>query len=197
MLKRLIAIFTTALCACTLVIVAACGEEPAPTPPDDGTTQVPDGGDPEPTPGGDETPDPVYVTVTFKQEGQADVVKTVEQGTALTDIPTPASKTGYNITWSVTDFTSVTESLTVNAVERAKTYTVTFETNGGIVVQPTVTVTYGEEYSFADASHIEYDFIYWKYNGEEFASEGTWNTDVEGTIVLVAQWSDSTWTGQK
>ena len=56
-----------------------------------------------------------YVTVTFKQEGKMDVVKTLEKGDNLTDIPIPAEKTGYNVIWDRTDFTGIMEDIVVNA----------------------------------------------------------------------------------
>ena len=62
-----------------------------------------------------------YVTVTFKQEGKMDVVKTLEKGDNLTDIPIPAEKTGYNVIWDRTDFTSIMEDIVVNAVATANT----------------------------------------------------------------------------
>ena len=62
------------------------------------------------------------VKVTFKQNGQADIVKTLKKGEALTDIPTPASKTGYTVAWEPIDFTNITADVTVNAIETAKTY---------------------------------------------------------------------------
>ena len=75
----------------------------------------------------------VTCTITFKQNGAENVVKTVTKGEALTDIPTPNAKTGYTVVWDVTSFTSVTEDMEVNAVEKPNTYTVTYDANGGNV----------------------------------------------------------------
>ena len=68
---------------------------------------------------------PETFTVTFKQEGFEDVTKTVTEGAALTDVPTPQAVTGYTVVWDVTDFSAVEENLTANAVMRANVYTVT------------------------------------------------------------------------
>lgn len=38
-------------------------------------------------------------TVTFVQEGFANVVKTVKKGESLTDIPAPQSEEGYIVKW--------------------------------------------------------------------------------------------------
>ena len=134
-----------------------------------------------------------YVTVTFKQAGENDVVKTVEKGTALTDVPTPTAKTGYTVAWDVTDFANVTENMVVNAVETAKTYTIVY-TNADIA-QGTYTVTYGEKYTLETPTHEDKTFVEWKYNGETVAMEGVWELDAEsGEVLLVAKWI-SDWTG--
>ena len=134
-----------------------------------------------------------YVTVTFKQAGAEDVVKTVEKGTALTDVPTPAAKTGYTVAWDVTDFANVTENLVVNAVETAKTYTVVY-TNADMS-QTTYTVTYGQKYAFETPTHEDKTFVEWTYNGETMAMDGVWELDAEsGEVILVAKWI-SDWTG--
>ena len=136
-----------------------------------------------------------YVTVTFKQEGKADVVKSVEKGTTLTDIPTPAAKTGYTVAWDKTDFRNITENTVVNAVETVKTYTIKFEGNIGALAKTPMTVTYGEAYELPTAKSEEGTFNGWTYKGADFAMEGTWTMDVEGDeIVLAAKWI-SAWTG--
>ena len=91
----------------------------------------------------------VTCTVTFKQNGEANVVKTVKQGEDLTDIPTPKEKTGYTVVWDITDFTNITEDMEVNAVATANTYTITYDANGGSVATATQVVTYDEETTLA------------------------------------------------
>ena len=135
-----------------------------------------------------------YVTVTFKQEGKTDVVKTLEKGDNLTDIPMPAEKTGYNVIWDRTDFTGIMEDIVVNAVATAKTYMIILNANGGNVSQTTFTVTYGQAYEFEKPIHQEKAFISWEYNGEKVALSGVWDIDIEsGEGELLAEWGDSIW----
>ena len=135
-----------------------------------------------------------YVTVTFKQEGKTDVVKTLGKGDNLTDIPIPAEKTGYNVIWDRTDFTGIMEDIVVNAVATAKTYMIILNANGGNVSQTTFTVTYGQAYKFEKPIHKENAFISWEYNGEKVALSGVWDIDIEsGEGELLAEWGDSIW----
>ena len=134
------------------------------------------------------------VTVIFRQNGAEDVVKTVKEGDALTDIPTPAAKTGYTVVWEEADLTNITEDMVVNAVEMAKTYTVTLNANGGEVSQETFTVTYDAEYTLVEPTHDEYGFKYWTYAGNKVDLSGIWNIDSEnGEIQLLAEWGGSNW----
>lgn len=65
-------------------------------------------------------------TVTFRQKGKEDVVRSVEHGATLANIPKPIQRPGYTVTWEEKDLTNITESLIVNAVESANNYTVTY-----------------------------------------------------------------------
>ena len=71
------------------------------------------------------------IKVTFRQSGCQDIVKTVKEGETLTDIPSPASKTGYTVAWDTLDFSNIFEDITVNAIETANEYTITYNLNGG------------------------------------------------------------------
>ncbi|MCQ2387293.1 MAG: leucine-rich repeat protein, partial [Clostridia bacterium] len=70
-------------------------------------------------------------TVTFIQANEKDIVKTVDDLADLTDIPTPKPVSGYDVKWDRTDFTNITNDLTINAVLTEKTFTVTYVLNGG------------------------------------------------------------------
>ena len=135
-------------------------------------------------------PETITVTVTFKQAGKTDVIKTLEQGGTLTDIPTPQAKTGYIVEWNRTDFTNITEDITVTAIERVKTYTVTLNANGGTLTSTQFTITYGETYSLETPTNSDtYAFKGWTYLGQKIASNGTWTIDEEDcTIKLIADW---------
>lgn len=126
---------------------------------------------------------PMY-KVTFVQDGQANVVKTVKKGATLTDIPVPASVVGHDVVWNVTDFTNVQNNMTVNAVVTAKTFTITYEissiadNNGVTLPQLTQTVTYGQAFTLFDLptfveDGVEYVLTAWLKDGEKFVS-GTW-----------------------
>ena len=52
------------------------------------------------------------VTVTFVQTGEENIVKTVEFGGTLTDIPTPAARDGFIVAWNRTDFSGLVEDIT-------------------------------------------------------------------------------------
>lgn len=73
-------------------------------------------------------PPEATVTVTFVQAGEENIVKTVEFGGTLTDIPTPAARDGYTVAWNRTDFSRLTEDITVYATLTpiVTTVTVTF-----------------------------------------------------------------------
>ena len=133
-------------------------------------------------------------TISFVQEGQETKVFTVKEGESFTEIPTPAAKTGYTVAWDKTEFTNITEDVTVTVVETAKTYTIILNANGGNASQKKFTVTYGQAYEFVKPTHNEKSFVSWTYNGEKVSLSGVWNIDIEdGEGELVAEWGGSIW----
>lgn len=134
---------------------------------------------------------PETFTVTFKQEGFEDVTKTVTEGTALTDVPTPQAVTGYTVVWDVTDFSAIEENLTVNAVKTANEYTLTYDLEGkeGVTIENvTQTVTYDEAFTLATPTYEGYVFDGWVIKGTETALEaGAWTIAEDTTVV--ATWS--------
>ena len=137
-----------------------------------------------------------WVKVTFQQNGQVDIVKTIKKGETLTDIPTPALKTGYIIEWESVDFTNITADMTVNAIETAKTYTLVFDANGGSLTQTIMTVTYGEAYNLMMPVHDTKLFAGWMYNNANVSLVGTWEIDADtAEVVLTAKWLNGGWTG--
>ena len=114
----------------------------------------------------------------------------------MTDIPTPASKTGYTVAWEPIDFTNITADVTVNAIETAKTYKLVFDANGGSLTQTTITVTYGQAYSLPTPTHDTKVFIGWMYNNTHISLVGTWSIDTDtAEVVLTAEWLNGGWTG--
>ncbi|MBQ7913762.1 MAG: InlB B-repeat-containing protein, partial [Clostridia bacterium] len=65
-------------------------------------------------------------TVTFKQDGVADITREVLDLADLTDIPEPKAVNGYTVAWNRTSFESVTEDITVTANKTLITYTITY-----------------------------------------------------------------------
>ena len=134
------------------------------------------------------------VTVTFKQSGQTDIVKTVEQGATLTDIPTPQAKKGYNVEWNRTDFTNITEDITVTVKETVRVYEVELNSSVGTIPSSKMTITYGESYSLSKLTgDSRYKFVEWTYMGAPIALSGTWDIDEEDCkIQLYATWEVGT-----
>ena len=81
------------------------------------------------------------VSVTFRQEGCVDVVKTIEKGAELTDIPSPVQVKGYEtVVWDRTDFSAVTEDTVVTAIMQPMQYNVRLELSGGTVTESSLPV---------------------------------------------------------
>lgn len=136
------------------------------------------------------------VIITFKQKDQPDIEREIEQGGTLTDVPTPAPKTGYKVEWEACNFTNVTQGFVVNAVETAKEYTVILDVNGGVLGgQKQFTVTYGINYSLPQPENEERSFSSWQYEGKNVALSGVWSIDDEdGVVNLTAKWGSRFWT---
>lgn len=129
----------------------------------------------------------IRYTITFKQSGCKDIVKTVNGGGALAEIPMPADKTGYTITWDKMDFTNIKEDIIVNAVETANTYTITYDANGGMMDSITQEVTFDSDTTLAVPQWQGYIFLCWYYDGGAVV-DGKWT--IANDITLVAQWQD-------
>lgn len=122
-------------------------------------------------PGPDDEPSQIVTfTVTFKQDGYDDIVKTVEEGGDLADIPMPATQTGYTITWDRTDFTNITQNVMVNAVKTANAYTITYSlgaNNYAKVESETQEVRYGESFTLQLPSYQGSAAFYGWYLADE------------------------------
>lgn len=136
-------------------------------------------------------------TVTFKQDGQADKTYDVKEGESFTEIPAVVEKTGYTVVWNADELAqlnNVSGNVVVNAVETAKTYTITLKAKGGSVSETTITVTYGQAYELPtptfDDDHI---FQGWMYGETKVELTGVWTYDVEA-MELVAAWKEVGWT---
>ena len=106
----------------------------------------------------------------------------------MTNVPTPAAKTGYTVTWSVTDFSCITENMEVAAVETANTYTITYDAGEGTASVQTQKVTYDKAPgSFATATREGYNFVCWKYEGKAVQATEIWK--IADDVTLVAEWT--------
>ena len=140
---------------------------------------------------------PVVYTVTFSQEGQTDIVKEVESGKALTDIPTPVGKDGYDVAWNTTNFSKITGNLTVTAVATPKTYVITYTYDPRLdnayevtLEKTTQSVVYNTQFTLATAtaSNAEKTLIFQGWVDEETNEPVVAGTyDFTRDITLVAQ----------
>src|SRR5690606_13698304 len=105
----------------------------------------------------------------------------------------PTYRIGYDLVgWfdAVTDGNKV-ETITVGSTGNktlyarftAKTYTVTYNLNGG-TGPSTLNVTYNQTFTLGTASKVGYQFTGWTYSGNPFTS-GTWSIDGDITIDAV------------
>ncbi len=145
--------------------------------------------------GGGASSDKFY-TVTFVQDGYEAVTRTVKEGTALVDVPTPQPVEGYTVVWENVDVSNVTTDLTIEAVATANDYLITYqvseadgETLDGELTQ---TVTYDAAYELATPTKENYDFLAWKANDQILSQTGTWN--IASDVTLVPTWKVSSYT---
>ncbi len=154
------------------------------------------------------TPQPTttarYVTITFVQKGQKNIVKKVEKGGTLAKIPTPKQRKGYDVAWDRTDFTDIQKNLTVTAILTPKQYVITYDLgerkndHNASLQSNTQKVTYHEACTLYVPSCKGYDFIGWSLSGND---TGTYFTDgiykKAKNITLTAIWvkvKDHEWT---
>ena len=126
-------------------------------------------------------------TLVFRQPGRADIVRQVKEGGSLQGLPKPEQKTGYTITWNVTDFSNITQDLIIDTVETPNTYTITYDAGEGKSSITTQTVTYDKvPGDFATATREGYSFICWEYNGKAIQPTEIWQ--IADDVTLVAKW---------
>lgn len=137
-----------------------------------------------------------YVTITFKQDGEEDIVKQILKGENLTDIPTPKVKDGsvqegYTLTWDTTDFTNIRKDMTVNAVMKANTYKIYFDYSGvSCDGNEYMEVKYNQEFVLPtpiNALGVKI-FVHWIDESGQKVSNGTYNK--AGDMTLKAVWDD-------
>ena len=184
--KTGILLAAVALCVACAFCFAACGEETDGSPTDSSSSES--------------SFEASVHTVTFVQDGRADIVKTVKEGESLTYIPEPVSEKGYTIVWDRMDFSSVTENITVTTIKTPNVYTITY--NLGInknasLSEKTQSVTYGQPFTLPTPEYNgSAKFLGWYEAGDngkatdEKVENGTYQWAQDVTIVAVWQeWS--------
>lgn len=136
----------------------------------------------------------VSYSVIFKEEGFADVVISVNEGEGVENLPAFQGnpKTGYVLVWDKTQLSVITQDTVVNAVEKAKNYTIAFDLSGGSLDVQSLVVTFDADYTLPTPSYTGFQFVAWYYDGEEVSQTGKWNIDGEN-ITLKAEFES--WDG--
>ena len=84
-----------------------------------------------------------------------------------------------------------TEDITLTAQWVANEYAITFDVNGGILEEDTLTVTYDAEYTLPEPERVGYTFAGW-YLKDEFVESGVWQRTEN--ITLTAKWTANVYT---
>ncbi len=139
-------------------------------------------------PSGSDSGSATECTVRFVQAGYDDVVKKVDVGESLAEVPSPQIVTGYTVVWDHVDFQNISQNLTVTAIATANSYTVTYDANGGTVDGDTEELIYDSSYTLKTPTKDNFEFVGWKNGTETVASSGTWN--IAKDVTLVAEWEE-------
>ncbi len=150
---------------------------------------------------GGENPVPVapvvsYYTVVFLQENTASVPVEVEVGKTpeASQIPALTQRAGYDVAWSVSDFSSFVggDIVSCYAVYTPKTYEVSYNVNGGVELAEKTQVFYQREYLLKTPVREGYTFTHWTDEaGNKVALSGSaWR--VAENVTLTAQWRANT-----
>ena len=145
------------------------------------------------------TPETTKYTVTFTQDGFADVSYTVEKGASIAekDIPTPKAAKGYTVVWEDVSLKNIQSNIIVEAITTPNDYTVTYllndELGETLDVATTQTITYDSAYELATPVRYGYSFAGW-LNGETMVAQSgdAWNIDEN--LTLSAKWSENFYT---
>ncbi len=114
----------------------------------------------------------------------------MERGETLTDVPDPIPEEGYEIEWDRKDFSNVLEDITVYSVKTAKTFTATYELNGGVLNERSGQFTYDAYYELPKPRYDGYAFQGWidRETQTRIESFGVWK--ISKNIDLVATWGE-------
>lgn len=141
----------------------------------------------------DSTPTlPEVYTVTFVQEGQADVVKTVKEGETL-QVPEikATAPVGYSYEWERTDFSTLSEDITVHLKAVPNTYTIYYEVGDdsyASITSDTQSVVYDSTYSPLIPTRFGYTFAGWVVKDTDEVFDPETYTEA-GDTYLMAKWT--------
>lgn len=132
-----------------------------------------------------------YYTLTFVDQNGVSTPVIVENGDTIQESQIPAieqTKTGYELSWNVLDFSQITSNTNVSIKETAKTYTITYAATGDPIDGTTVELTYDALCSALNMSLTKegYNFQGWKYGDALYTNETKWN--IANDVTLVANW---------
>ncbi len=137
--------------------------------------------------------DPEQYTVVFRQDGQADITYTVDEGSDITDLPTPKAVTGYTVVWDRTTLQNITENIIVTAVATANEYTITYAQEDGVTLDEyTQTVVYDGNYQLKTPDKDLYTFDGWYNDTTLVEQSGVWK--IASDVTLTAHWADNSYT---
>lgn len=129
------------------------------------------------------------VTISFVQDGQATIIEKIAVGETLADIPVPVGKEGYTIVWDRMDFSSISKSITVKAIETPNVYLISYKVGEDVTFDGiNFSVTYGTDFELATPTLLGKIFDGWKIEGTTTILEsGTYL--IADDITLVPVWS--------
>ena len=126
-------------------------------------------------------------TITFIYANGDKVERTLQTGSTLTDIPALEPVEGYDVAWSITDFSVITGATTVTETRTPKTYVITFNVPEDTSWDgKTQEVVYNSDYTLPTPNYDGYAFRAWEYKGESIAANSQWN--IASDVELKASW---------
>ncbi len=135
----------------------------------------------------------VTYTVTFKQEGQEDVLFTVVEG-GVVEAPDFVPKAGYSFAWDKNNFLDIRADMTVTAIATPNEYTITYQSGlenaiGYTIEGDTQEVTFDSEVTLYTPTATDKIFKGWVLEGTQTAFESGKYT-VADDITLVGTWEN-------
>ena len=112
----------------------------------------------------------------------------------MTNIPATQTVKGHTVTWSITDFSTVSSNVTVNPIVVPNEYTVTLSLSTGESIdgEKAMSIKYGAIYTLPipKNSNSSLKFVSWVVSGtgKEIPLKGFWN--YENSLTLVATWEE-------